>query len=358
MQLTTEERIFVVTAKLRNVSVINIQREFRERFGREPPCKTTILRNCEKYRLWGTSLNRNAFNSGRRRTTRNNPNIQPVRNVIENNVGPISARRNGLGLPKSIFNEITRLDLNLHPYRIMRRHELLKNDFIRRMNFTRWFLQQCEDPNFINLLVIGDEAAFCMNGEVNTKNVVKYAPKGEPPVFNYDKNASREKLTVWIGLCGNGSVLGPYFFENNVTGERYLEMLNVMAIPQLSLEYMMEFNRLWWAQDGAGPHRYLPVQQRLRDIFEERIISLDMANEWPPRSPDLTPCDFFLWGYLKNEVYTMPPLNLEDLRLRIEVQVGILKERPDMIMRSFGSMQTRVNRCVERNGRHVEGRVR
>ena len=28
------------------------------------------------------------------------------------------------------------------------------------------------------------------------------------------------------------------------------------------------------------------------------------SHEWPARSPDLTPCDFFLWGWLKEQVYS------------------------------------------------------
>ena len=48
-----------------------------------------------------------------------------------------------------------------------------------------------------------------------------------------------------------------------------------------------------------------------------------------PRSPDLTPADFFLWGYLKGEVYVTEPANLAELRQRIvhEIQVlnGILQ---------------------------------
>ena len=39
----------------------------------------------------------------------------------------------------------------------------------------------------------------------------------------------------------------------------------------------------------------------------------------PPRSPDLTPCDFFLWGYVKDHVFVPPmPLDLAELRQRIE----------------------------------------
>ncbi|EFN65149.1 hypothetical protein EAG_00038, partial [Camponotus floridanus] len=39
--------------------------------------------------------------------------------------------------------------------------------------------------------------------------------------------------------------------------------------------------------------------------------------EWPPRSPDLSPLDFFLWGYLKSKVYKTNPRNLNNLRRRI-----------------------------------------
>ncbi|KAE9529977.1 hypothetical protein AGLY_011439 [Aphis glycines] len=39
--------------------------------------------------------------------------------------------------------------------------------------------------------------------------------------------------------------------------------------------------------------------------------------EWPPRSPDLTPIDYFLWGHLKTVVYKTPNDNIEMLKTRI-----------------------------------------
>ncbi|GBN71564.1 hypothetical protein AVEN_99090-1 [Araneus ventricosus] len=39
---------------------------------------------------------------------------------------------------------------------------------------------------------------------------------------------------------------------------------------------------------------------------------------WPPRSPDLTPCYFFLWGYVKDKVYVPPmPPTLQALQKHI-----------------------------------------
>jgi hypothetical protein len=59
------------------------------------------------------------------------------------------------------------------------------------------------------VLTVGDEAGFAMNGKVNTQNVREYAPVGQAPKFNFEVIISREKLTIWIRLCGNGQNIGP-----------------------------------------------------------------------------------------------------------------------------------------------------
>jgi hypothetical protein len=58
-------------------------------------------------------------------------------------------------------------------------------------------------------------------------------------------------------------------------------------------------------QDGATPHTAKETIRALRCVFgeinrEDRIISKCL---WPPRSPDLNPCGFYLWGKLKSVVY-------------------------------------------------------
>ena len=75
-----------------------------------------------------------------------------------------------------------------------------------------------EIPDSLRNVLIGDEAVFALNGEVNTHNVVHYGPAGQPPVFNFETKMSREKVTVCVGLCGNGVIIGPFFFERNVNG--------------------------------------------------------------------------------------------------------------------------------------------
>jgi hypothetical protein len=56
-----------------------------------------------------------------------------------------------------------------------------------------------------------------------------------------------------------------------------------------------------YQQDGATCHTSNASMREIESFFfQDRIIS---KNIWPPRSPDLTPSEFFLWGLLKVKVY-------------------------------------------------------
>ena len=84
-----------------------------------------------------------------------------------------------------------------------------------------------------------------------------YAPANQPPDIHYNVNDSRQKLTVWVGLCGNGDMLGPFFFDGNVNGQSYLTLLNDEVIPLMTVLFQNQFHenrfqRLLWVQD-AGP---------------------------------------------------------------------------------------------------------
>ncbi len=57
---------------------------------------------------------------------------------------------------------------------------------------------------------------------------------------------------------------------------------------------------MYFQQDGAPVHRHENFQQWLKSKFAYSFLNKDM---WPPRSPDLNPCDYFLWGFLKDKIY-------------------------------------------------------
>ena len=60
--------------------------------------------------------------------------------------------------------------------------------------------------------------------------------------------------------------------------------------------------------------------REIERVFHGRIIRRDL---WPARSPDMTPCDFYLWGRLKNAVYKTKPRTLEEVKRNICDEINI-----------------------------------
>ena len=73
---------------------------------------------------------------------------------------------------------------------------------------------------------------------------------------------------------------------------------------------------------------------------------------WPPRSPDLTPCDFFFRVFVKDTVF-VPPLPLSpDFRNRITAAVALVDR--DMLTRVWNEMDYRIDVCRIIKGGYVE----
>uniref|UniRef100_A0A1B6CGM5 Uncharacterized protein n=2 Tax=Clastoptera arizonana TaxID=38151 RepID=A0A1B6CGM5_9HEMI len=89
----------------------------------------------------------------------------------------------------------------------------------------------------------------------------------------------------------------------------------------------------------------------LRQTFPGHLISLRGDVEWPPRSPDLSPCDYFLWGYLKERVYASKPRTLEALSEMITLETRAVPR--EMLRRSMDNFSQRLEECMEKNGRHL-----
>ena len=126
------------------------------------------------------------------------------------------------------------------------------------------------------------------------------------------------KVMVWA-VVGEAGVIGPFFFEGNVDADSYLKLLEEEFFPVFS-GYSNQ-SELLFLQDGAPPHWAQRVRDWLNDHLANRWIGRggprDSNIPWPPRSPDLTPMDFIVWGFIKSKVYTKNYENLVDLKAAI-----------------------------------------
>ena len=52
---------------------------------------------------------------------------------------------------------------------------------------------------------------------------------------------------------------------------------------------------------------WLLFEEELAGPFGRAVVTDQTLMKWPARSPDLTPLDFYFWGYTKGKVYKPPP---------------------------------------------------
>ncbi|GFU72870.1 uncharacterized protein TNCV_4909991 [Trichonephila clavipes] len=250
---------------------------------------------------------------------------QSMDNVI--GCGSVRAVSRHLGVPYSTVWNVLRKVVHFFPYKIRHNQQLMANDREKRLTFALTFLARVEvDASWPWKILWSDGAHFHLRGTVNTHNCRIWDTEN-PRTFSKRFHFTHRKL-VWCGFTAT-FILGPFFFEETtrngpvtctVTARRYKNMLDNFVAPQMLQHQCLD--SITFMQDGAPPHIGLCVQQFLRQHFtNDRVISRAFPTAWPPRSPDLNPCDFWLWGYLKNLVYRGCLITLADLKDSITLHV-------------------------------------
>ncbi|GFW67654.1 integrase catalytic domain-containing protein [Trichonephila clavipes] len=187
------------------------------------------------------------------------------------------------------------------------------NDHQARRRFVEWAENEIAVvPDFHKRILFSDEAHFWLNCYVNKQNwsEANLQVHVETPLHP-------EKLIVWCALWAGG-IIGPYFFKNDEG-----------------------HNELWFQQDGATCHTARATIDLLKDTFGDRLISRFGPVNWPPRSCDLTPLDYFLWGYVKSLVYADKPQTLEHLEDNIRHVIADI--RPQMLEKVIENWTSRLD---------------
>jgi hypothetical protein len=122
----------------------------------------------------------------------------------------------------------------------------------------------------------------------------------ENPHAVYEVPLHDVKLGVWCAISAR-RITGLVIFHEAINSERYVRLI-------LSPFYIQQTNEeksyAHFVQDNATAHIANNSMVALDNVFGERIISPGL---WPPQSPDLNSCDFYLWGTLKEKVYVNNP---------------------------------------------------
>ncbi|GBO24292.1 hypothetical protein AVEN_250647-1 [Araneus ventricosus] len=98
-------------------------------------------------------------------------------------------------------------------------------------------------------------------------------------------------------------------------------MLQKVEEDENFLQCVMFSDEATYQQDGAPPYWSLEVRKVLDEKFPRSWIGRGGPIPWPPRSPDIKPSEFFLWGYVKNIIYQSPIRDTGELKSRITATI-------------------------------------
>ena len=161
------------------------------------------------------------------------------------------------------------------------------------------------------------------------------------------------KVNVFCAISKN-HVHSPFFFEGNVTGDVYLQMLQNWLMDELTANEHEDFI---YQQDGAPPHCKLTMRAYLNDNLPRRWIGRASGEDnvilkWLPRLPDLTPAIFSL-GICKDLGLCSPLLaNVNELKQRITLALETVTQ--DMLHRVWEELDYRLDLCRVTGDAHIK----
>jgi hypothetical protein len=342
MKYSLEIRVFLVKTfySLQHISLV--QKAFRTRFkSSDAPSVQTIknlISNFEKTGSVSHVAPKTKNPSQKREMAKN----QLKTMVSDFKSFSISKAASSIGVSKTLVYHILHDDLHLKPFKFQQWHKLEDHDYEKRLLFASWFLKQ--PAKNLPFYFFTDEAYFSLTLPLNHQNNRVWSDS--QPCVGKETPLHDKKILVWCAISAK-RVFGPYYFEESVNQHNYLEMLKNFFWPKVLRT--ADYKKYHFQQDGATPHTATEVQRWLGERFGKKFID---KNSWPPRSPDLNPCDFYLWGHLKQVAYNPLPKTLDDLKANLEREIN--KITTDILKDTFLNFQKRCELVISAGGGHIE----
>ncbi|RZF42341.1 hypothetical protein LSTR_LSTR004149 [Laodelphax striatellus] len=128
-------------------------------------------------------------------------------------------------------------------------------------------------------------------------------------------------------------------------------MLETFLAERIQSLTNIDIEKTWFQQDGATAHTARVSMAAIRGLFGKHVISRNGDIVWPPRSPDLSVCDFYLWVYLKSIDYNTRPKTLRALKNRIAEEIAATPL--DTLRKVMDNFENRLAECIRQDGHHL-----
>lgn len=341
--LIIEERVYLLSCAVAFDNCEEARRLYFEKYHKEAPSVRTVRYWKQRFIETGKVAS-DRPRSGRPKTATTEENKENVLQEVAQN--PSISTREMADIFNISFKSVSRIlkQEKFHDYKPNVCQLLYGDDEDRRLEFCENIQARLDrDPALIRKLKFSDECVFGLSSHVNTHNVHQWAR--ENPHFRLGNPGKSKTLTVWACI-GHGGLISHDISEDTMNGDRYVRILQEKVLPAFTR------NNTWlYQQDGAPSHYSVAARAVLDDSLRGRWIGRRGPIEWPARSPDLTPCDFWFWAYLRTKVYDPPGRVFENRNaLQLKIREEIHNIPLDMFRRSITTFQKRIVACIAADG--------
>ena len=178
----------------------------------------------------------------------------------------------------------------------------------------------------------------------------------ENPHATVESNFQRFSVNVWCAVLDD-QLIGPFILEGCLTGEAYLRFLQE-ELPQLFEDVPLDKqSRMYFQHDGDPPHSSRGFTNFLNYRFPGRWIGRCGPHHWPARSPDLSPLDYCVWGWMKELVYSEKLETRNALLGRILDAEDHIRNSQLKLLRATSVVHNRAAVCVAAGGGIFENQL-
>jgi histone-lysine N-methyltransferase SETMAR len=340
-------RSYILIRYKLNIRAAVIHSELMASMGDSAPSKRTVERWVERFKSGVESVN-DIDRIGRPITATNSSNVDRIRRLVEKNprisIHYIEAET---GLSYGTIGRILHDHLNLR--KLSSRwipHELNENQQKKRVEICRKNLELLETQRWrLCDIVTGDESWIYHRKIGNKASNSSWAPKGQSPQTVVKRNQFEPKSMVCVFIKTTGPVLVHVVPRGqSINNTYYVENVLGPLIETLKSQTPTSGTKnMKILHDNARPH----VHENVKNFLNTNHMTI---IDHPAYSPDLAPCDFWLFNEIKKR---LPDRTSEEL---LESQITeILNSIPkEEFQRTFQKWTERMKLCIENQGNYFE----
>lgn len=345
-----EIRFAILFGFRRELKPVQILKECQNAYGVNAPSLVTISKWFQRFQTGHFSVEDDP-REGRPKSMTDDTNVALVKAII--NEDPRLTQEmigDELGLNAMTVSRILKHHLGYTKKSARWVPRILNDDQKKaRVHFARSFLKKFENGQSSNFqkIVTGDESWFYKYDPETKQQSMVWSPEGaSPPVKGkQQKSATKVMMSVYFTSAKIVAVI-PVETGQTVTANWYTQT----CLPEvfknlLENKKKAELRRYFLHHDNAPAHTAEKTNN---------FIALSGINEIRPApySPDLAPCDFWLFPKIKKNLRGRVFSSNEEIINAVNVEIGKLKK--DDFKDCFERWLYRLKKCIQINGNYVE----